>query len=1442
MIFLSLIIIVTAISMQPIIEETDRKMNKIKADSIAVLEKSINYEISYSSISPSIFSFISIKNLVIYKDKQKTVKLADIQSFKVFYSPFYFFTKAAISTPLQGVKRFDIKNATVYINQQRDKTLLSLFSSNNRDDSTISLLPLKTVFSGKNIEILLETDFGTIIAEDLFVSMIPDNESYKTRIDGRLNLELSKNKSLFKNFNSSLSIKGSVGEFFESLNFIVKTKGFKSNVLEIEDQTFQVISAPDEILIRKVQDNSPIDLALRYDRVLKDLVVNFNAEDFQPDSIVKMKSSLNTYKPYMSSFISGNGSLLINKGNSALYYSLDSEIVVNRDIFNRDILISADLTGDLNQINIRSVRMKTKEGLFLFTGDVLAESFFPSGTLTFKNVQTPNGYTINSTVNVERDSGFLHFTSDSVNLGTTRIEGLNLVLLPEKDFLSASLKAQISDEKGRVGHISADSLLYYSNARELVSYINLKDIPSGKILQLLPENINSFPVPEDFLQSSLSSDIYLSADLKGFNAQINKLQITSDSDPENHLSFSAFYSETGFKVNDMYLSWNDYNLNGYINSIKDKGEYIITTDFDLQERPYRLQAIYNGEQMLLEGDYGLFGFIQNTKEGVMNFKLSSNQFPIPFPGYLLYADLNLSGYYSSLSDWKVLFENTSVNTGNFYTLPSPEVRFTAEADDEGLDFYNLQYNDNISALKGLGRITYGRGELNSWLSLLDETGKTDEQYDLFFVMNKGIIESRLSVTSSPLERLRESGLSGQLSADLAFTGTALKPDINAVFHTDRMIYNGVPVEISSFVRGDKNVIRISDLELNYNGIMFNRGLVLFELNKGKLLATGAINQIVNNSRISTSITTVVKADNSFDLYSLDKLNTSQLQGQITIAPVIWDGMKTFPPIKIVLNKDRSLLTARIDGGQVFDSSYNIDNGEITMAVKELFPLRFTAGGSIRDYFVNMEVEDLYFDPGFINYFMPVDPFQDKRHVVFKDGSITGDVIINGRLTDPSFNGVLNVNDIQVESPYLKEAPLPASTTAYLEGHSMRLDPLVVGLKNGEIDIQSSFEFDGALPTTYIIDVNITGGSGARVAYEIPSFSWDGHFSGSAHIEGSKQGGFLKGDLICHDLDTSLESDAVLGAVKVVQKNPSVNGFLVDLKIQTGREVNFYLPNKKVPIIQATADNGGILNITYDSRSDTMALLGKIDIRTGEINYFNKTFFLQEGYIDFNESQVNFNPWLNVSANVVTKDDLGDSVTISLLYDDFLFNEFKPKFMSFPGKTENEILALLGQSFIPSNDPDNFSVASLLVATGGMIGKNTIMQPFEEVIKSSLKFDFVSFNTNIIENAILDRFQNQEYYHENRQSMNIARYLENTSLFVGEYIGDYLFLEASLVLDYDEFHSVSSPMDGLEFVPNLNLQFITPFVLIDWAYSPLNNPDSDYFLPHNSVTFTWQYSY
>lgn len=1435
---LSLFIIITAISLKPIIRETDRRMSSLQSELISVIEDSIDYEISYTSISPSIFSYISIKDLIIYKDKENNEVLVRIKSLKAFYSPFYFFKKNATSTAFQAVKRFNINNVSISINQQRDAKLLSFFSSSSSGtQSDFSLLPLKTILTGKNIELNYENTEGQFQAKDLSLSLIPENGSYKTRIEGDFSGEIVNPTFRIKNFYSKIIIRGTIAEYFDSLNVTLKTRGFTSDLVDLLDQSFQLFSNSDELLIRKVEDKRPIDLSFRYDRKLEDVVITFNAEDFQPDSIIQLKDSFATFAPYTSSVISGNGSLLIGKKNSTFLYSLNSEIELNKQIFNREITVKTDFTGDKKDINVRSLDVEMAEGKIIFTGDILTDSFFPSGRLTLKNMRTPYGYTLDTTFEVKRDTGFLYLTTKTADLGLSEINNIEMVVFPDNKMITSSIKAEIIDENGLTGEIVADSLIDFTDDFQFKSFIKLSQIPMRGIVDLLPGKFRDFSYPEEVNDLSLYGDINIESDFKSIEAQINKFLLVSENNAENQLSFSAFMTDGGFKVNDLYLNWGKYNLNGYINSDKSENDYIITTLFDLQDKPYRVQAVYSGDKILFEGDYGIYGFFQNLDKEITSFTFRSDQLPIPVSSDVILADFNINGYFSR-NDWKIYLNNTVLKADNLNVLKSPQVELTAELDQSGCNFYNISYSDASSSLKGLGRLTYESGDFSSWISLLDENGGTDEKYDLFISRDNGEIESRLSVVSTPVGRFDQSGLSGRVSFDLIFRGTMKDPYIDARISSDHMVYNGNPVTVRSFLKGNKDVIRVSDLELSYSDLMLNRGLILLEMNKGKLLATAEINQNINNSRASSAITAMITADNSFDIFTLNQLNTSQLSGKITTAPVTWDNIITFPQLDIKLTKDGSLFSAYSTNRNILNSRYNMNTGDISVDLKGIFPLRLSATGTVKNSIVDLSLRDIYFDPGFINYFMPTDPFKGKRHVIFNGGDVTGDLHVTGKISDPDFYGTLYLNGIQAESPYVAEIPEPASTTAYFKGKTIELDPLVIELNDGTVEAKASFEFDGALPTTYNVDVLISGSAGARSAYEIPKFSWDGHFTGFTRIEGNKAGGFLKGTIITNDLKTSLESSIEDFSQVVKEKSSSINGFIVDLTIQTGRDVNFYLPNEDVPIIQATADNGDSVNISYNSKSTDFELTGKVDIRTGEINYFSKTFYLQEGYIEFNETQVKFNPRLNIRADVETTDELGDDITISLLFDDYLMNEFKPEFLSFPSKSENEILALLGQSFIPSSDSENVSVASLLVATGGMVGKNTILHPFEEAIKSSLQLDLVSFNTNVIENAILDRLEEDDDYGE----MNFAKYLEDTTLFMGEYIGEYLFLEGSLVVDYDESSSTTSTLGGLELLVNLNLQFITPFVLIEWSYNPKNNPDSDYFIPQNTISFTWRYSY
>lgn len=1439
LLILSVIIIFVAFTIIPLSRYTERRMNNIKKSLIHSLEDSIGYKIHYDSISPSIFSFISIKNLTIFSDDGTQEVLAQIQSFKAFYSLFFFLGNNMDTYPLQAVRSFTITNAAFRINEQRDSKLISFLSKEN--SINVSFLPLKTRVRGRNVSVSFVGSKENIRGENLFFSLIPEQNNYRIKLKGNVSSLNSNIELPVKQVKTVFEAKGNISEYFDSLNMTVSSEGLTTDIADFTDQDFQFIYTKGLVEIRKVQDDRPIDLVLRFDTETQDLFVSFKAENFRPDSLVYFKGDFARFSLYSSSLISGTGSILYNMNRQEAVYSLDSRLSLNRNVLNRPLTLNTNLTGNMNQINVRNLDVTTTEGKVFFSGNIQTDNLFPEGTIRIYNFQIPGYLVLNSTLKVSHKKGFLTFTSPEIDLGTGKAEDFKMLVYPEVDQITASINVFLPNGEKDLGEISVDSLFTLGDKKELNSYISLKSLPFSGLKPLLPVVKNYSNIPDHLKDTNLSSDLTFQTDFDNFTLFVNQFELFSNSNLDNQVSFSGSYSNSGFKINDLDLEWDDYKLNGYINSSMDDSELMVSTHFDLQDKPYRIDARYTPGQLLVEGDYGLYAYFSYTADQLIDFKINSNDLPIPVGKQSFVADINGSGNFGN-GVWNLLLENTKIRTDKILTLHEPELEFSARMDNQGADLYEIFYRDSVSSLKGLGRISYEPDQIISWLSFFDKTGKSSEQYNLYLSSNKGVWDSKISVVSAPVERLGESGLTGEVSVDFGFSGTKKNPRYEAQINSEKMNWNGSPVEISSYISGTEDRLRISDLKLNINKLMFNRGLLMIDLAQGKLAATGSFNQVINNSRASASLSAILTSDKSLDIFSLPSLIESNIEGKISTSPITWDGLKTFPGLQMYLKKEGDLIAGSIDDGDTLNVKYNVNNGDLRLHLGDLFPFPLEAEGSIYQSNVDIAVSNLLFKTSFLNYFMPIDPFKNKRVVVFKNGDVSGNFRIVGPISDPDYNGSVYINNLITESPFLAEIPDEISFSARLNGHSIDISPFTIALNDGGIDVVSSFEFDEALPTTYLVDCKLTGGAGARIAYEIPGFSWDGHFTGPVHLEGSRAGGFLKGDLICNDLKSSLRSDAEVNTNKKKIRNPSVNGFTVDLTVKTGRDVNFYLPNQEIPIIQAIAEKDDSINIAYDSRSDELSLVGKVDVRTGEINYFNKTFYLQEGYIDFNESQISFNPRINVKADVLTQDELGQDVTISLLFDDYLKNEFKPEFLSFPRKTENEILALLGQSFIPSNDPDQVSVASLLVATGGMIGKTTIMKPFEEAIKNTLNLDFVSFNTNIIENAILDRLGNQSIYDESNGVMNVARYLEDTSLFIGQYIGDYLFLEGSLVVDYDGSHSVTSTFGGLKLNVNLNLQFITPFVLIDWTYDPNTNPDSNHFIPQNTISLTWQYSY
>jgi len=99
------------------------------------------------------------------------------------------------------------------------------------------------------------------------------------------------------------------------------------------------------------------------------------------------------------------------------------------------------------------------------------------------------------------------------------------------------------------------------------------------------------------------------------------------------------------------------------------------------------------------------------------------------------------------------------------------------------------------------------------------------------------------------------------------------------------------------------------------------------------------------------------------------------------------------------------------------------------------------------------------------------------------------------------------------------------------------------------------------------------------------------------------------------------------------------------------------------------------------------------------------------------------------------------------------------------------MQILGQSFTSSSSNDSTSVATIASAATSVFSSLGYIETggvstLNKTIASALNLDFFSLKSNIVENLILDTFIEDPRY---SSFSPLARYLNNTTLFMGKYL-------------------------------------------------------------------------
>jgi hypothetical protein len=256
----------------------------------------------------------------------------------------------------------------------------------------------------------------------------------------------------------------------------------------------------------------------------------------------------------------------------------------------------------------------------------------------------------------------------------------------------------------------------------------------------------------------------------------------------------------------------------------------------------------------------------------------------------------------------------------------------------------------------------------------------------------------------------------------------------------------------------------------------------------------------------------------------------------------------------------------------------------------------------------------------------------------------------------------------------------------------------------------------------------------------------------------------------------------------------------------------------------------------DTQARRFSLTSDVKIRSGEIFYFERSFYIREGLLTFRENEIQFDPRITVRAEVRDRTSEGP-VTVSMFVENAPLLSFTARVESSPPLSQMEILARLGQNFTgtPTDDSTGAIQQAFMNSTTDLLAQFSVVRRLERQIRNFLHLDMFSVRTQVLQNAF---FQAAGLQKNTVDRVNgVGNYFDNTTVFFGKYIGRDMFVQSMLSLRYDQNKTT---WGGLTFEPDIGLELESPLFNIRWDFVP-THPEN-WFINDNSITLTWSRSF
>lgn len=1445
-----LVLISSSLIVRPLYKLVSFELDKLAKGVLQTVEQKTSLSISYEKLSPSVVTGLKIKNITltdissgetVVKIKKATIRysLKDLLRKKGINSIKYFGIDGFV-LEVDSENEFLKKIKELKNNKSEEKTEKNQNQKNVKEIKNLaSILPFDIHI--RNVHLILKKDgnYADVNLKKALLAFLEKSKVLQVRTSGNASLQ-TKSQELSFNFFAS----GSVTDDLEGSLISFTISDFTNGKFLLNRLNF-ALSYKNRIFDAKTIKNSyPLFFNASYNLDSTDLDFSVKTKELKPSNAISLRKSSEVLKKIKNLSVTLDSNAKYNVQSKSIEYNSSGFVDVTDSIYRGGFLGSFSFAGDSKSISVNSIKIQGKNIDIDYSGSCVFEGIKLSGNLMVNNFLLKNGGNISTEVYFDpMKNGFMAF-APQLMLNEKSLTALQLSVVPVKDSIDFSF--ELSDyahlEAENAGSIKIDGS-YIGGTK----YVQANISSNGIYLDSVAQTATFFakkPNSSDFkfLSSYIfNGELFFSTDLSqiSFNVPYAFVVNTKKEDQFVYLSLDGNSSSINFSRLDFINGSKLAHFSGLYEKSPDGKDAFVMADINLDSIPYHFTGSIMPELISLNGDYGFTFDLRKSKNAEFSGNISAEGFPISCAGSIFTISAESNFDYSENDGFSAKISKIEAQEASGKFAFNPILNLSGNISKYGVFFDSLSYSDKFSSLDGSLEFLWNINEslfdsanlkfslknplsseeINASLSL------SNPNAELFSVENlkkSFYLNSQVLLKNFGLNRFTaEQSENNVLTATLILTGIPENPYVGLNVDELSLVTAGKTVKLkgSAFVE-EKNVT-VENTSLAYNNINVSDIAAKFDLTT----FVGSVNANLDTVIAKQTLHAPLKFSISDTVLQEGKFFPSEFAAHLEAENVSGTLVKKPLPFELTVlhsNGTTSFFSSEAQGIQGTLSN----DGNINLSIAEGKPLQFLLSGNVKGSEINISMKNFSADLGRLFDFI------DIPRIKVYNGNLKGYAQISGLKSDPELLGSFSLNSADFTLPKIVSQHVTIPKAIILLDHNEVRIPKTNGFVKKDIPVYASMNAYFVRWSFSRLEAKIWNPKNVYMPgdFEIRL----AHFVGTTNLDLN---------LAFEDRTLEVSGDVYLkkvtGSVKTKElalPAPVRNWNLrTDLKIHFGQHVTFVFD----PLLRAVLVPNTELGFKYDMSESEVELDGEIAFRSGDISYLSRNFYLKNGTMKFNQNDPTFNPLISVQAETRERDDDGNDVRIILTATNQYLLDFNAQFSSIPAKSETEIMELLGQIAVGDSD----RVSSLLFATGDYAIQSTIGRSIENKLRDFLNFDILSVRTNVLQNALNYGFLRRSEDEQNSSS-GFGNFFDNSTVYIGKYVGSSLYVDALMHWSYDEMRidDTLTP-GGLVFRPEFGLEVEAPFGNIRWNMAPdINGIRNDKFVSSTSVTLSWKFSF